>query len=84
VFTRRTPSPDPGLHVCRVCHTDYVVPVWWEALDGERWRMLLRCAQCETRREVVIAEAAARVYERDLARGIAEIAAALERDFARG
>jgi hypothetical protein len=45
--------------------------------------MLLRCAQCETYREVVIGNDAARVYERDLERGMAEIAAALERDFAR-
>ena len=84
MFARRTPPPDPGLHECHLCRTDYVVPVWWEALEGERWHMLLRCAQCETYREVEVADDAARVYERDLALGMAEIAAALERDFARG
>lgn len=84
MFARRTPPPEPGLHECRVCEADYVVPVWWEALEGERWHMLLRCAQCETYREVEIADDAARAYERDLARGMAEIAAALERDFAHG
>jgi hypothetical protein len=83
VFARRTPSPEPGLHECRICRADFVVPVWWVALEGERWHMLLRCAQCETYREVVIGNDAARVYERDLERGMAEIAAALERDFAR-
>jgi hypothetical protein len=82
VFARRTPSSGPGLHECRLCHDDYVVPVWWDALEGDRWHMLLRCAQCETYREVVVADDVARVYERDLERGIAEIAAALERDFA--
>ena len=84
MFARRTPSPGPGLQECPVCHDDYVVPVWWEGLEGDRWHMLLRCAQCETYREVVVADDVARVYERDLERGMAEIAAALERDFAPG
>lgn len=84
MFARRTPPPGSGLHQCRVCYDDFVVPVWWEAVDDEQWHMLLRCAQCETYREVEVADDAARVYERDLALGMAEIAAALERDFARG
>ena len=84
MFARRTHSPGPGLQECPVCHDDYVVPVWWEGLEGDRWHMLLRCAQCETYREVVVADDVARVYERDLERGMAEIAAALERDFAPG
>ena len=65
MFARRTPSPGPGLQECPVCHDDYVVPVWWEGLEG-------------------VADDVARVYERDLERGMAEIAAALERDFAPG
>jgi hypothetical protein len=79
VFARRTPSPGSGLHLCRVCHDDYVVPVWWDEVDDERWHMLLRCAQCETYRDVVVAEDVAKAYERDLQRGMAEISAALDR-----
>ena len=41
--------------------------------------MLLRCAQCETYREVVIGNDVAKAYERDLERGMAVIAAALDR-----
>jgi transcription elongation factor Elf1 len=79
VFARRTPSPGSGLHQCRVCHDEFVVPVCWEEVDDERWHMLLRCAQCETYRDVIVNNDVAKVYERDLDRGRAEIAATLER-----
>jgi hypothetical protein len=79
VFARRTPRPGSGLHQCRVCHDDFVVPVWWEEADDEHWHMLLRCAQCETYRDVIVADDVAAAYERDLERGRAEIAATVER-----
>ena len=79
VFARRSPSPGSGLHQCRICHDDYVVPVWWEEVDAERWHMLLRCAQCETYRDVVIDNDVAKAYERDLQRGMTVIATALDR-----
>jgi hypothetical protein len=79
VFARRTPSPGSGLHQCRICHDDYVVPVWWEEDDNERCHMLLRCAQCETYRDIVVSTDVAKAYERDLERGKAEIAATLDR-----
>ena len=41
--------------------------------------MLLRCAQCETYRDVTVGDGVAKTYERDLAHGMAEIAATLDR-----
>ena len=79
MFARRSPSPGSGLHLCRVCHHDYVVPVWWEEIDDERWHMLLRCAQCETYREVEVNNDLAKAFERDLQRGMSAISAALDR-----
>jgi hypothetical protein len=79
VFPRRTPPPGSGLHQCRFCHDDYVVPVWWEEVDDEQWHMLLRCAQCDTYRDVIVGNDVAKAYERDLDRGMAEIAATLDR-----
>jgi hypothetical protein len=79
VFARRTPPPGSGLHQCRLCHDDFVVPVSWEEVDDERWHMLLRCAQCDTYRDVVVSHDVAKVYELDLERGRAEIAASLDR-----
>jgi hypothetical protein len=74
-----TPPPGSGLHQCLVCHDDYVVPVWWEEVGDERWHMLLRCAQCETYCDVVVSNDVAQVFERDLQRGMDEIAATLHR-----
>jgi hypothetical protein len=55
------------------------VPVWWEEVDDQHWHMLLRCAQCETYRDVTVGNDVAKRYEQDLQRGTAEIAATLER-----
>ena len=79
VFARRTPPPGSGLHQCRLCRADYVVPVWWEEVDHEQWHMLLRCAQCDTYREVTVGNDVAAAYDRDLERGRAEIALSLDR-----
>ena len=79
MFARRTPPPGSGLHLCHFCHDDFVVPVWCEEVDDEQWHMLLRCAQCETYRDVIVGNDLAAAYERDLERGRAEITASLKR-----
>ena len=79
MFGRRTPPPGSGLHQCQFCHDDFVVPVWWEEVDDLHWHMLLRCAQCETYRDVTVGTDVAAAYERDLERGRAEITASLKR-----
>jgi hypothetical protein len=79
VFARRTPPPGSGLHQCRLCHDDFVVPVSWEETDDQHWHLLLRCAQCETYRDVTVGNDVAEAYDRDLQRSAAEITAALER-----
>jgi hypothetical protein len=78
IVFRRTPPPGSGLHQCHLCHADFVVPISWEEVDDLHWHLLLRCAQCETYREVTVGDDVAAAYERDLERGRAEIAAALE------
>jgi hypothetical protein len=75
----RTAAPGSGLHQCRICRDDYVAPVWWEPVDDECWHMLLRCAQCDTYRDVVVSAHVAKAYERDLQAGTDEIVASLER-----
>jgi len=53
--------------------------VTWHESDADHWQMLLRCAACETYRDVLVSNDVAKRYEEDLRRGMAEIAAALER-----
>ena len=79
VSAARPPSPGSGLHLCCLCHADCVVPVTWDEVDDLHWRMVLRCAECETYRRVVVGNDVARRYEVDLQRGMDEIAATLER-----
>ncbi|HKG62990.1 MAG TPA: hypothetical protein VKB28_02895 [Solirubrobacteraceae bacterium] len=74
-----TPPPGCGLHQCALCHADCVVPVWWESVDEDRWRMLLRCGACDTYRDVTASDDVAHAYERDLGRGMREIHIAVER-----
>lgn len=55
------------------------MPVWWEETDDEHWHILLRCAQCESYRDVTVGNDVAEAFKRDIQRGRAEIAATLER-----
>jgi len=75
----RQPTPGSGLHQCHICHADLVVPVSWDEADDYHWKILLRCAECETYREVVVGNDVAKRYELDLERGAAEIASTLKR-----
>ena len=77
---RRRPPPESDLHRCQICCDDSVVPVAAEPLDMDGWEMRLRCGECGTYRDVVVSDAAAQRYDRDLRHGMAEIAAALRRE----
>jgi hypothetical protein len=74
---RRKLIPGSGLHQCIVCHDDFVVPVWAKATEDGRCHLLLRCAQCETFHEIIVARDVVAAYALDLQRGIDEIQAAL-------
>jgi len=60
------PRPDAGLELCPVCDRDFVQPVDWEPIGDERWWMFLRCAECGMSREVVVSNAQADRFEREL------------------
>jgi hypothetical protein len=76
---RSTPAPGSGLQQCALCHAECVVPVWWEAVDEDRWHMLLRCGACDTYRELTVTNDVARAYEHDLDRGAREIRGVVDR-----
>jgi hypothetical protein len=80
MFERRRQSPPgTGLERCPVCRSDYVVPVWWEEVEGGRLRLLLRCGECDTHHDIVVAGDVADRYEKDYVRVLERMAATLDR-----
>jgi hypothetical protein len=67
-----------GLHVCPGCRADYVNPASVEPLDEASWTVTLRCGGCDDTRDVVIGNAEAARYDRDLDRGCELIARSLQ------
>jgi hypothetical protein len=62
-----------------MCGRDFVNPVDWEPVGSEHWRILLRCGECETWREVTVTNAVAQRYDVELDRRAAVLKASWER-----
>ena len=62
-----------------MCGRDFVNPVDWAAAGLEHWWLLLRCGECETRREVTVTNPVARRYDVELNRRADVLAALLKR-----
>jgi hypothetical protein len=41
------PDLGRGLEICPCCNSDLVYPVDWEPAESRRWRVGLRCPDCE-------------------------------------
>jgi len=66
----RPPGPEQDLHVCITCWSDMVYPVQWEESGPDNWSVLLRCPNCDVRREGVFTQEAVDAFEQELDRGI--------------
>jgi ribosomal protein S27AE len=77
---RQRSQPPTRLIDCRRCGSDCVNPVAWHEDGASHWWIRLRCGQCGDVRDVeeVSNEQAAR-FERELDRGVADIAATVAR-----
>ena len=42
------PDLGRGLEICPCCNSDLVYPVDWEPAEAGRWRVSLRCPECES------------------------------------
>jgi NMD protein affecting ribosome stability and mRNA decay len=67
------------LEICAACGADYVNPLEWTAIEDHSWWMLLRCAQCEHQREVVVDNDEATRFDEALDRRADPIARTLHR-----
>ena len=77
--------PDPhrpaqaDLHVCPECRSDLVHPMEWAPVDTCRWRVELRCPECEWRSVGVHGQAALDRFDEVLDAGADQMVADLRR-----
>ncbi len=60
------PSEDPDAGRCPVCGSTLVYPVDWDRSGPAAWSLILRCPDCETRREVTLGRASVERLNREL------------------
>jgi hypothetical protein len=58
-------APDP-LHVCFHCAGELAYPLDWAEEGPRHWRIVLRCPECEARREGVFEQAAVEELDEQL------------------
>jgi hypothetical protein len=78
---RRAPreKPEERLELCGMCGRDFVSPVAWEPVGSEHWRLLLRCGECETWRDVTVPNAVVQRYDIEQQRRTDGLTALLDR-----
>ncbi|HUN78044.1 MAG TPA: hypothetical protein VMU32_03915 [Solirubrobacteraceae bacterium] len=73
-----TPTTEP-LHVCFYCASELVHPVDWTEAGTGRWRILLRCPECEATREGVFEQPAVEDLDDELDRATGALLSDLQR-----
>ena len=71
-------SPD-RLHVCFHCAGELAYPLDWSEEGLRHWRIVLRCPECESRREGVFEQAAVELLDDELDRAAAALLGDLRR-----
>jgi hypothetical protein len=75
---RRTAPPATPLLGCPACGADALCPIEWETLGNAHWLMAMRCGECGTWMEMVVANDVATAMDVELDRQQAIIAAAAD------
>jgi hypothetical protein len=73
-----TSAPDQ-LHVCFHCAGELVYPLDWAEEGPRRWRIVLRCPECESRREGVFEQTSVERLDDELDRATGELLSDLRR-----
>jgi hypothetical protein len=82
---RRPPQRSDGacapaqLHVCFHCAGELVYPLDWSEEGPRHWRIVLRCPECESRREGVFDQSAVERLDDELDRGSSALLGDLRR-----
>jgi hypothetical protein len=70
----------PGqLHICFHCAGELVYPLDWSEEGPRHWRIVLRCPECESRREGVFDQGAVERLDDELDRGSSALLGDLRR-----
>jgi hypothetical protein len=73
------PAQPARLIDCGRCGCEFVNPVAWYEQDKTYWWIRLRCGQCGIAREVELSDDEAARLDRELDRGVADVARTLAR-----
>ncbi len=71
-------SPE-HLHICFHCSGELVYPLDWSEEGPRHWRVVLRCPECESRREGVFEQVAVEHLDDELDRGSSALLGDLRR-----
>lgn len=72
-------SAPAQLHVCFHCSGELVYPLDWSEEGPRHWRIVLRCPECESRREGVFDQGAVERLDDELDRGSSALLGDLRR-----
>jgi hypothetical protein len=67
------------LHICFHCSGELVYPLDWSEEGQRHWRVILRCPECESRREGVFEQTAVERLDDELDRGSSALLGDLRR-----
>jgi hypothetical protein len=68
-----------SLHICFHCGGELAYPLDWSEEGSRHWRILLRCPECESRREGVFEQATVERLDDELDRGSSALLGDLRR-----
>jgi hypothetical protein len=68
-----------ALHVCFHCSGELAYPLDWSEEGPHHWRVLLRCPECESRREGVFEQTTVEALDDELDRGSSALLGDLRR-----
>jgi hypothetical protein len=79
VFSPEPACPPQELHVCFNCAGELVYPLDWIEEGARHWRIVLRCPECEARREGVFEQSVVELLDDELDRGASALLSDLKR-----
>lgn len=68
---------ESDIHVCPECACELVYPLAWDEVDRARWKVSLRCPNCEWQLTDVFKDEAVQRFDERLDRGTEELVADL-------